>query len=39
MDFELNDDNAAWCLGTTEISAENTDLGTPGTENLSCPVK
>ncbi len=36
MDFELNDDNAAWCLGTTVISTENTDLGTPALENLSC---
>ncbi|MBN2694010.1 lamin tail domain-containing protein [bacterium] len=31
-----NNDWANWCVGTTAISSENTDLGTPGTANTVC---
>ena len=37
MDALLNDDPVNWCDATTQISATNTDHGTPGTANDVCP--
>ncbi len=31
-----NDEYANWCVGTTAISGENSDLGTPGSSNNQC---
>ncbi len=38
-DHDLNDYSFAWCKGSTEISADNTDKGTPGAENQDCSSK
>ncbi len=37
LDWELNNEAEAWCLGTTTISDTNSDLGTPGLANIACP--
>jgi lamin tail-like protein len=36
-DAYLNDDPANWCDAKTPISSANTDLGTPGAPNDTCP--
>ena len=37
LDYELNDEAEAWCVGTTVISTTNSDLGTPRLPNIACP--
>jgi len=37
MEHSFSNDPDAWCKGSTEISVDNTDKGTPGLENLNCP--
>ncbi len=36
LDSSTNDELSSWCLGTTIISEDNSDLGTPGLVNNSC---
>ncbi len=36
-DVYLNDDPANWCPGKTLIGGGNTDMGTPGQDNDTCP--
>ena len=36
MDHDLNDYSFSWCKGSTVISEQNSDKGTPGAENLPC---
>jgi hypothetical protein len=35
-DHDLNDYELSWCKGSTEISDDNTDKGTPGSINVTC---
>ena len=37
LDFTANDDPANWCTASVQISGGNTDRGTPGSPNSTCP--